>query len=170
MWDFLIRVTLFVIPAYFANMTPTIFPGKTPLDFNKKFSDGRAIFGKGKTFEGSIVGVMAGVLISVFVFYLAPEATASLTSNYILLGIFIAIGAITGDIVASFFKRRLGKERGVHFFPLDQLDFILGAMLFGSVLYVPTIWEIIFMLIVTIILHRVTNFIAYATKIKKVPW
>ncbi len=34
-----------------------------------------------------------------------------------------------GDIGASFLKRRTGRERGAAFPGLDQLDFVVGALL-----------------------------------------
>jgi CDP-2,3-bis-(O-geranylgeranyl)-sn-glycerol synthase len=41
----------------------------------------------------------------------------------------ISMGALFGDIVESFFKRRIGKERGESWYPFDQLDFVLGALI-----------------------------------------
>ncbi|KAA0006124.1 MAG: CDP-archaeol synthase, partial [Thermoplasmata archaeon] len=38
-------------------------------------------------------------------------------------------GALLGDIVESFFKRRVGKERGEDWIPFDQVDFLIGALI-----------------------------------------
>ena len=37
------------------------------------------------------------------------------------------VGALSGDIVKSFFKRRLGFDRGAMLPIADQLDFVAGA-------------------------------------------
>ena len=170
MLDFYIRIALYLIPLYFANMTPTIFPGKQPLDFNRKFFDGRAIFGEGKTLKGTVAGIIAGVLVSVFVYLIASDITLFLTPDYILLGFLLSVGAIGGDVAGSFLKRRAGIERGNSVFLLDQLDFIIGGVILGSVLYLPQMSELAVIVVATVILHRVTNFFAYKLKIKKVPW
>ena len=43
----------------------------------------------------------------------------------------LCFGALCGDIIESFFKRRIGKNRGENWIILDQLDFILGALMFS---------------------------------------
>jgi len=45
----------------------------------------------------------------------------------------LCTGALLGDIVESFFKRRMGKERGEDWIPFDQLDFVVGALLLSFI-------------------------------------
>jgi len=81
-----------------------------------------------------------------------------------------------GDIGASFLKRRSGRERGAAFPGLDQLDFVAGALLLAFV--VDTGWALetftlpvlAVVLVMTPVLHVVTNVGAYAIGVKNEPW
>jgi CDP-2,3-bis-(O-geranylgeranyl)-sn-glycerol synthase len=81
-----------------------------------------------------------------------------------------------GDIVASFFKRRLGMKRGAQFFVIDQLDFVFGAWILTLILAPSWFWNnftptiIVIVLIITPVLHRVTNIIGYRIGAKREPW
>lgn len=94
------------------------------------------------------------------------------------LGILLALsfGAMLGDIVAAFFKRRMGLQRGAPLFIIDQLDFVVGAWIF--VMLVAPDWFnlnftsniMLIILIMTPILHRVSNIIGYKMGAKREPW
>ncbi|MGB3943544.1 MAG: CDP-archaeol synthase, partial [Methanothrix sp.] len=92
----------------------------------------------------------------------------------VLLG--LSLGAMAGDIVASFFKRRMGMERGAALFLVDQLDFVIGSWALTFLLAPAWFYEnftlevMLIVLIVTPVLHRVTNIIGYKMKAKKEPW
>jgi CDP-2,3-bis-(O-geranylgeranyl)-sn-glycerol synthase len=79
-----------------------------------------------------------------------------------------------GDIIGSFIKRRAGFERGTSVPLLDQMDFLVFALLLASfsgvfsVLFTPHV--IIAGFITTPLLHILTNFIAYKLGLKNVPW
>lgn len=167
---FLIRIFLILAPMYFANSCAMILGGKTPIDLNKKFFDKKPLLGKGKTIKGTIGGISIGVMACFVVFAIAPETTKLLTNNYLLYGLFASIGAIAGDAIGSFLKRRMNLKRGAKVHLLDQLDFIAGGMAFGLMVYAPTIWEILFTAIFTIVFHKFANIVAHKAKIKKVPW
>jgi CDP-2,3-bis-(O-geranylgeranyl)-sn-glycerol synthase len=81
-----------------------------------------------------------------------------------------------GDIGASFVKRRSGRERGAAFPGLDQLDFVVGALLlaalaapawFGQTFTLPVLAVV---LVMTPVLHVVTNVGAYLLGLKNEPW
>ena len=59
----IIEALKFIFPAYCANGIPVIFGGGIPLDFGKKFFDGKPIFGKNKTFRGFFSGLVVGTAI-----------------------------------------------------------------------------------------------------------
>jgi CDP-2,3-bis-(O-geranylgeranyl)-sn-glycerol synthase len=87
----------------------------------------------------------------------------------------ICFGALLGDIIESFFKRRVGRKRGEDWIPFDQIDFILGVLFFSFLiagfLQITglssnnwffenfTIWHILFLLIITPFFHLLANFI-----------
>lgn len=128
-----------------------------PIDFGKNFFDGKRIFGNGKTWNGLILGIFVGTLVG----YLQQN---------LILGLALSSGALFGDLVKSFFKRRLGIERGKLWFPFDQIDFILGAFLFASFIIRINFIYLVILLIITPLLHLATNFIGFKLKLKKEPW
>ena len=106
----ILKASWLMLPAYLANPTAVVFGGGTPIDFGKNWRDGRRIFGDGKTFRGLIGGTACGVsigLIQMQVTSLQYLGTFTLISIFML-----SFGALIGDMTKSFFKRRLGYERG----------------------------------------------------------
>src|SRR3989344_1069606 len=169
MTDLVVKMLLYLAPMYFANAAPIFLGGKTPLDLNIKFLDKKPIFGEGKTLRGTIAGVAVGSLVGAIIGILLPQYAAYF-SDYFLLAFLLALGAILGDLLASFFKRRNDIERGTEVLFLDQLDFAFGAIILGSIVYVPDFFEILIICVVTLLVHKMSNFIAYKVKLKKVPW
>lgn len=153
-----------VFPAYCANAVPVIFGGGHPIDGGKNFRDGRPILGPRKTFRGFFVGLAVGTLVG----FLQGYFTGSLKA--ILLGFMLSLGALTGDLVESFIKRRLGRPPGASFPVADQLDFVLGALLFSIPVSPPSLPVALTIVIVTPPIHLLTNFLAYLLGVKKEPW
>lgn len=169
-WDFAVRILLYLAPMYFANSSAMLLGGKTPIDFGKKFFDGRPLFGNGKTFKGLFFGTAIGTIVSAAIYFAFQDKTAVLTPNYPLFGFLLSFGAILGDMAGSFLKRRLGMEPGKPAFFLDQLDFVAGGIILGLPFYVPSLPELAVIVVLTLVVHRVSNYIAYRVKLKKVPW
>ncbi|MFH1587794.1 MAG: CDP-2,3-bis-(O-geranylgeranyl)-sn-glycerol synthase [Candidatus Diapherotrites archaeon] len=163
------RIFLYIIPFYFANSSAMIFGGKTPLDMGIKLNNHR-ILGKGKTFKGTIAGILIGTLVAILIQFIYPSVNEILITNYVLFGFLVSVGAMIGDIAGSFFKRRAGIESGEEVLFLDQLDFVFGAIILGSIVYVPDFYEILGICILTLFVHKISNWIAFKLKIKKVPW
>jgi len=170
MIDLIINLLLYLAPMYFANSSAMVLGGKTPLDLNKKFFDNKPIFGKGKTYKGVIFGIIIGTGASLVISILIPEISSGFSEQYVFLGFLLAAGAIAGDTVASFFKRRNNIEPGQEVLFLDQLDFVIGGMILGSFIYVPDFYEILAVGIITLIAHKLFNYIAFKTNLKRVPW
>jgi CDP-2,3-bis-(O-geranylgeranyl)-sn-glycerol synthase len=82
----------------------------------------------------------------------------------------LAFGALFGDIVGSFVKRRFGLPRGADVPLLDQWNFVLGALLFSFWFTDITIWMVLIMLLITPLVHRIANIIGHKLKVKKEPW
>lgn len=80
-----------------------------PLDGGLVLADGNPLFGSSKTFRGITSALIAGALAAV-VLGLPVEA-----------GLLAAAAAMTGDLLSSFTKRRLGHEPSTRFLVLDQL-------------------------------------------------
>ena len=156
----------YILPAYFANATPMLFKGKKPIDFNRRFIDGKPIFGAHKTIRGFISGLIAGSIVAIIQKIIAlPTMQSSLA-----IGLLLTFGALIGDLVGAFIKRRVNIPPGEPFPLLDQLDFVVSAFLFASIIAPPKIETVIFVVIITPLLHVLTNFLAFILKIKDRPF
>ncbi len=155
----------FILPAYIANAAPVVLGGGKSIDGGRQFIDGRRIFGAGKTVQGFVAGLAAGT----FVGLLQGIAVGPLP-DYLALGFLLALGALLGDLLGSFIKRRLGIKRGGAAPGLDQLSFVLVALLAASPLALPS-WEIVLtIIIITPPIHLATNFGGYKLGLKRRPY
>lgn len=180
-----------IIPVYVANASAVIVGGGTPIDFHKNWRDNRRLLGDGKTWRGllsgTFLGMTAGFGLTVAASYLSESEYAFIgVTNFegfpfmILLLFSLCFGALLGDIIESFFKRRVGKDRGQDWIPFDQIDFLLGAFLFNALMSFflqitgltttnwfttnLTLWHILFLLVVTPFIHFLTNFLFKRSK------
>jgi len=165
----IIEALIFIFPAYCANAVPVITGGGLALDFGKKFLDGKPIFGKNKTFRGFFSGLAVGTAVG----FIESVFFKSVFFNYpIAFGLLLSLGALFGDLTAAFTKRRLGLSPGDLLPVVDQVNFVIGAILFSLPLCLPTLsWELLAaVLIVTPPIHLLTNFVAYKLGLKSNPW
>ncbi len=171
---YILKATWLMLPAYIANPTAVVFGGGTPIDFRKNWKNGRRILGDGKTFRGLIGGTVCGIVIGL----IQQQAPLQFSLGVFTLSAIIALslGALLGDIVKSFFKRRLGLARGEKLPLADQLDFVAGAWILAYIVDPKWFTDnfsfgiMITVIIFTPILHRLTNIIGYHIKLKKEPW
>ena len=153
----------FIFPAYCANAAPVIFGGGQPMDFGKRFFDGKPLFGSHKTVRGFLAGLIVGTLV-LFEQVLFKYSTQFQYS--ILLGFVLSLGALTGDLIESFIKRRLNRVPGSFLPVADQIDFILGAFLFSIPVSPPSLPAVLIILLITIPIHFLTNLGAALLNIK----
>ena len=73
-------------------------------------------------------------------------------------------------MLKSYFKRKLNIKPGKSWIPFDQLDFIIGGLLFISLVFTPPTEIIIILLILTPFLHITTNHIGYYLGIREVKY
>jgi CDP-2,3-bis-(O-geranylgeranyl)-sn-glycerol synthase len=177
----LVQALWLMLPAYVANASAVKLGGGTPMDFGKVLKDGRRVFGPGKTWRGFALGGLAGLIVGGLLHALATAAGAGVTdfgagSAWLLTCAGLAWGALLGDAVKSFVKRRLGKERGAPWLGPDQLDFVLGAWLCAlllnpaALLAAVTLPVALIALLVTPALHLGTNWLGHRFGQKEVPW
>ncbi|MDH7517113.1 MAG: CDP-2,3-bis-(O-geranylgeranyl)-sn-glycerol synthase [Candidatus Thermoplasmatota archaeon] len=185
-YEIILQALWLILPAYIANGSAVLVGGGRPVDFGKNWRDGRRILGDGKTwrglFAGAFVGMTGGFGLAVAAKYIAMSDFAFLNiSDFegfpLMIPIIFSLcfGALLGDMVESFFKRRIGKERGQDWFVFDQLDFIVGALflcffvstiiqIFGFTSYnwflkVFSVWHILVLLVLTPFFHIFANFV-----------
>jgi CDP-2,3-bis-(O-geranylgeranyl)-sn-glycerol synthase len=166
-----------MLPAYIPNPVAALCGGGTPVDLGKTWSDGRRVFGDGKTYRGLIAGILAGIGSGLILIWLSDTyLLTSLPKHTVLSVVLLACGALLGDLVKSFFKRRFGRERGAKWPVADQYDLVAGAFLLLLVFDLSwltatiTIPVLLVILILTPVLHRAVNIIGYLFRIKEVPW
>ena len=158
----IVEASKFIFPAYCANAIPVIAGGGRPIDFGKKWFDGRPIFGENKTLRGFFAGLIIGTVVGL--------AETIFFGCHILFGLLLSLGALFGDLTGAFVKRRLGLGPGELLPIIDQVDFIIGTILFSLPLQIVS-WELVITtLIITPPIHLLTNFIAYKMGLKSNPW
>lgn len=173
----------FIFPAYVANAVPVLVGGGRPVDLGRNFLDGRRIFGDGKTFRGLAGGLVAGTLAGIFEAFISSWVIVKLgdvtklsdvslvTLRYEpLRALLISCGALLGDMLGSFIKRRMGMKGGAPAPLLDQLTFLLGALILVSFIFAFQLEYAIILVILTPLIHLAANATSYLIGIKRVPW
>ncbi|HLN46332.1 MAG: CDP-2,3-bis-(O-geranylgeranyl)-sn-glycerol synthase [Chloroflexota bacterium] len=158
----IVESLVLIFPAYCANAAPVLAGGGLSLDFGRNFVDGRRIFGKNKTFRGFFFGLTIGILVGLIDFFLF-----GFPWQFIVLS---PLGALLGDLTGAFVKRRLDIPPGGLLPIVDQIDFVIGAIIFTLPLMIISIEVAVAMLIITPPIHLLTNFAAYKLKLKSNPW
>lgn len=161
---------VWILPAYVANAAPVVFArlykrlGKLhPLDRGLTLWDGRRLFGENKTVEGFLGGLLSGITASVFLSFLGLHSFPE--------GLILSLGALLGDLLGAFIKRRLGLPPGAPAPLLDQLDFVIGAVMLRALFFGSVDLRIFMVLIVfTPIIHLATNTVAFLMGLKQHPW
>jgi CDP-2,3-bis-(O-geranylgeranyl)-sn-glycerol synthase len=148
--------------------------------------DGRRVLGSSKTWSGFWFGTLFAMpvgLLEAYLILIAPPDLAIVPrfGPTVLAAVpvvfLLAAGAMSGDAVGSFIKRRLGRDSGARTLLLDQLPFVLLPIGIGIVVF-PAVFVTTFdsleavawLLIYTLGLHALFNYIGYWVGLKKVPW
>ncbi len=166
----IVEALKFIFPAYCANGTPVLAGGGTKMDFGRNFIDGKRIFGNNKTFRGFFFGWGVGFLVGLV------EGFVFGFDNYpVWFSLLIPLGALLGDLTGAFIKRRLNIAPGGLLPVVDQIDFVVGAVVFALPLalinWSGLSWQVILtVLLITPPIHLFTNFLAFKLKLKKNPW
>jgi len=193
---FILSCFYFFLPAYFTNMTPPLirkagifnFLDK-PVDFNRKFL-GQPIFGKNKCWRGVIFGIIVGILVAGLQLWLYqfsfthPNFAGQNLGGFIkeisffnyqeihifAFGFLISAGAVFGDLLFAFIKRRLKMEPGARFIPWDQTNYVIGSAIFLTPIFKIDIMVWITLFILTFFLHIIFNRLGYCLKLHRAKW
>jgi len=151
-----------------ANASPLLVNGRCRIDFGKNFVDGRPLLGKNKTWEGLTVGVYMGSITALALSIILNDF------SLFLVGLGASFSALMGDMAGSFIKRRVGLESGAPFPLLDQLDFALMTVIYYYIIgyneVLLRIDFIVYSLLLIMILHIISNNIAYYIGVKNTRW
>ncbi len=177
----LLQSLWFILPMGLANMMPVF--GKRllprfswPVDEGRMFK-GQPIFGAHKTWRGLVLGVVVGWLVfiiqqalfegSSFVRLLSLFDYGAMTA---WLGVLMGLGAVLGDLVKSFLKRRRGIQAGAVWFPFDQLDFVIGGTLLAVPVFLPDFNHLLGILLIGLSAIIVVNRISFKLGLRETEW
>jgi CDP-2,3-bis-(O-geranylgeranyl)-sn-glycerol synthase len=141
------QVVYFFGPAYAADVSPILarrlFPKlDAPIDGGRTLR-GRPLLGSHKTWRGFLACVITGVAAWEGQRFLCSNAffrdlaLVDYAAEPILPGFLMGFGVGVGDSVKSLFKRQVGIAPGAPWLGFDQLDFLIGALAFVSLVHVP---------------------------------
>ena len=159
------------LPGILANMAPLFVKDlkifNYPLDFGVKIK-GKIILGPRKTFRGLIAGIIFAMIAMNFQFCIykfTPLKNLTLYSfeeiNFQLLGFLFGFGVLFGDLFESFIKRRLNMDPGQSLIPLDQIDCVLGGLVFGRIAWAYSCKYALTIIIITFFIHILGRHIGY---------
>ena len=183
-----IGVLWVLLPTYVANALATLPRGRgPPMDFGRTWTgDGRRILGPSKTWSGFLFGgfvALPVVLLQAWLILHAPPNLAIVptlapsVAAAVPVGAILTFGAMTGDAIGSFIKRRLDRPSGSRTWFLDQLPFVLVPIALGFAFYPALFWltfgsweAALWVVLFTVPLHWAFNWVGYKAGWKKVPW
>jgi len=177
-----------LLPAYIANAFATLPRGRgPPMDFGRTWPrDGERVLGPSKTWSGFLFAGFAAMpfgLLEAWLILIAPPSLrlvpvlAPTVAAAVPLAALLTFGAMTGDALGSFVKRRLRRPSGTRTFLLDQLPFVLVPVGLGFAAY-PALfgqvfgsgYAVVWVLVFTLGLHAVFNWVGFQAGLKRVPW
>jgi CDP-2,3-bis-(O-geranylgeranyl)-sn-glycerol synthase len=163
LWFFLPAGVANIVPPL-AAMMPLLARLDTPLDFGHSWR-GNRITGDHKTWRGLICGIAAAVIVGLFQ-YRFIAYSAETTGFIIAATAAMGCGALVGDAIKSFFKRRHGVKPGHSWFPFDQTDYIIGGLLFVYPFIQLSLVQATQVLVIYFVLHIVVGYISYLFGLK----
>ena len=159
---------------------------KKPMDFNKKFFDGKRIFGDHKTWKGFIGYIIFNIIFTIIFsfiwrytkleqynfFYINHSNTLKFN---LLIGVLLGLFYALFELPNSFIKRRLditpgktikGKKR-IIFILMDQADSVFGVALVVWFFYPIGIWIYLLYILIGTITHLIINMMLYFMHLRK---
>ncbi len=164
---------IFFLPAGVANATPVLAnkipllrTWHTPLDFGLSWR-GKRLLGQNKTWRGLVTGTLLAGATATLLASLNGRHDALLTA--LALGLVMGLGALVGDAVESFFKRQFNIRAGRSWFPFDQIDYIIGGLLFVWPFAHLSLRTMAIIFVTFFGLHLITAYAAYVVGLKDRP-
>lgn len=164
----ILGILFLFLPAGIANASPVLFKRVSFLNYPvcEKF------LGSHKTWRGLFFGVvMATLAVYIQTKIQIPEKFTLMDYaeiNPLILGPLLGAGALIGDMIESFFKRKIGIAPGKPWVPFDQIDWIAAAALFSLPYTDLRLADAFVAIIIFGLLHPIFNLISYFLKLQKV--
>ena len=162
------------LPAFVANASPVLLP-RIPLLRHWNEPIDKALLGEHKTVRGFLISPLIATFIGFLQYVLQwipqvqPFMLFPLTlSDALLFGFVLGLGAMVGDSVKSFLKRKIGILPGRAWPIIDGIDYIVGALVLFFPFYLPSIDGMVFLLVIGPLASLVANVVSYAAGWKDV--
>lgn len=148
-----------------------------PIDGGKSWR-GRRLFGDHKTIRGFVAGWLVAVLavaVQATLYNVSPSLRDFVyildysDINLLLWATALSFGALGGDAIKSFFKRRFNIAPGKSWVPFDQLDYVIGTLLTTSMLIQFPVRFYVIAVIAGLALHPISTIIGWLLKLKTDP-
>ena len=169
-----VSALLLFLPAGIANAVPVLvkkIPGlsklNAPLDGGVTFR-GKRLLGANKTWRGLISGTLVSGFIA-WLLYPNLGIDTGTTLQGIALGCAIGFGALIGDAVESFFKRQKEIPSGSSWLLFDQLDYVIGALVFSIPFVRLAGIDYVLVILTYFVLHFIVSYIGFLLGLKDKP-
>lgn len=129
-----------------------------PADLNRTFVDGRPLLGPSKTWRGLVLSL------------LGTSLCAPLLGLPVFTGALVAVGAMAGDLLSSFTKRRLEMESGSQAIGLDQVPEALLPLLLVRARHGLGAMEILGMVLAFMVFELVVSRFLFKVHLRKHPY
>jgi CDP-2,3-bis-(O-geranylgeranyl)-sn-glycerol synthase len=165
---------LLFLPAGIANAVPVLvkkIPGlsklNAPLDGGATFR-GKRLLGANKTWRGLISGTVVAGLIA-WLLYPQLNIDTGTTFQGVALGCAVGFGALIGDAIESFFKRQKEIPSGSSWLLFDQLDYVIGALVFSVPFVRLAGVDYVLVILTYFVLHFIVSYIGFLLGLKDKP-
>ncbi len=123
------------------------------------------LFGKNKTWRGFLSAILFGSLSYYFISQTGAWGAPSPLKQALAIGFLFSFGAILGDLVESYIKRKKGIPPGEAWIPWDQIDFVIGIIILTYPIYFYGMKEIIPMLLIGGFLSTLAHRFSYLVRL-----
>ena len=131
---------------------------RRPLDGGWQFLDGQPLFGASKTIVGVVGALVASTILAQF-----------LDLGW-RIGLLVGGIAMLGDLLSSFFKRRMGLPPSAMALGLDQVPESLLPLMACAPLLELTWIQVLLLTLVFVVLEIILSRVAYYFGIRKQPY
>lgn len=155
-----------MLPAYLANMAPPFV--RFWRGWNRPINE--RWLGDHKT----VVGFGAGLIVALATTFLqsciGDPGRIWPGDHWPILGFAFGLGAMGGDCLKSFLKRLRGIAPGRPWIPMDQLDFVVGALILALPWVHLRLSDVVIILIASFLGDLAVNQLAFRLGIRSTPW
>jgi len=162
----LIELLYLMLPVYCANMAPPF--AKFWRGWNRPICEKH--LGSHKTVMGFALGVLAAMLVAFIQSRIEWSGNLLSYEHWPALGLATGLGAMLGDSMKSFFKRRMKIAPGRPWLPYDQLDFVVGGLLMLSVWVRLSLSDLAWIIAFSFTADIVVNHLSFYLHVRDTKW